>query len=114
MPGCICGILTRLTIFDYVGAKTQVLHPSVDPLVPLFQPVTPPEERSNIVVMGRIFSGRQSKGHLHAIRMMSQLVTKLPIKECNITLLLVGYLQPGYVRRSISSLLLRSHHHFLP
>ena len=69
----------------------------MDPLVPLSEPVIPIEARSNIVVVGRIFTGRSSKGHDHAIELLRELLSRLPNQDHDITLLLVGHLQPGHV-----------------
>eukprot|EP00887_Chlorella_sp_A99_P006799 scaffold2.g6799.t1 len=78
--------------------QVVVLHPPIEPFHT--QPAKPslPDEpgfggRKDIVLLGRFFQGRQSKGHLTAIRIFKQIVPQLPQGT---ELHLVGNLMPGH------------------
>lgn len=58
-----------------VVTAMQVLHPPVT--IP-WQPGMTRGVHKNIVMVGRFFSGRQSKGHPNAIRLFAELYTSLP------------------------------------
>ena len=65
----------------FLAAKRdKLLFPAVEVLNPPVDPFSPGEdrERSNIVLLGRFFEGRQSKGHHDAIELFRQVLPNLP------------------------------------
>jgi len=77
----------------------QVLHPAVDPVKLDPKQLLPPAARWTIVLLGRIFEGRQSKGHDLAIDLFRQLREKLPsgAARTNVKLALIGNPATGEV-----------------
>ncbi len=71
--------------------RMQIVHPPVTLLPPLPDAAHRPA-RKNIVMVGRFFAGRQSKGHPEAVRIFAELYTSLP-KDTN--LVMVGNPMPG-------------------
>ena len=70
-----------------VFPTVDILHPPVLPLIYNENP-----ERSNIVLLGRFFQGRQSKGHAAEIRIFKRLRANLPPHA---RLVFVGNVHPG-------------------
>ncbi len=70
---CVCVTQTAHVLFT----RMHVLHPPVTLLdKPPASMVVP--RKQHIVMVGRFFQGRQSKGHPQAIQIFSQLYTYLP------------------------------------
>lgn len=73
----------------------SLLAPSIDILHPpcSILKYDAMSQRQNIVMLGRFFQGRQSKGHVFAIQMFSRLVQQLPQTT---RLVLIGQLVQGH------------------
>lgn len=67
----------------------EILYPAVIPFAP-----TGSTERKNIVLLGRVFTGRQDKGHAAAIRVFRQLISKGEFP--GVRLVLAGNVQAGH------------------
>jgi hypothetical protein len=78
----------------------QVLHPAVDPLLGDKDVISPPSDRWSIVVLGRIFEGRQSKGHELATQLFKKVQAGVQQwgLQGELKLLLMGNPMPGQVR----------------
>jgi hypothetical protein len=78
--------------------RMHILHPPVTLMKPAGGDGSDAPEavaaslHKNIVMVGRFFAGRQSKGHPHAIRIFSQLVPHVPQDT---QLIMVGNIMPG-------------------
>jgi hypothetical protein len=77
----------------------QVLHAAVDSLAPPAKEILDASQRWSIVVLGRIFQGRQSKGHEQAIQLFHEVRAKLGSSKAHdkLKLILIGNPMPGQV-----------------
>lgn len=80
-------LLERATTNSLVFPSLEVLYPPVLPFP------SADGEHKHIILLGRFFSGRQSKGHLEALRAFKLLSGKIPAST---KLILCGNVWPGH------------------
>lgn len=83
-------VYERMNVGGWLFPRTQILHPPVTLIPPIPQDQMLPD-RTNIVMVGRFFAGRQSKGHPQAVEIFADL---LPYLKASVNLIMVGNAMP--------------------